>query len=357
MNVDKETGMLKKKEFAIEVLENDLFPHCKTKTEKVYLLGYMVNRLVRCCLGLVEEDDRDSYVNKRIETTGVLLNNLFRNYFNKLVRDMTKQIVREINNGSWKSNERYTNIINMTNIYKIVKPSTIENGLKRALATGDFGIKMMNTNKVGVAQVLNRLTYASSISHLRRINNPIDKGGKLVPPRKLHGSSWGFLCPSETPEGQSIGIVKNISYMTCITGSSNSSICEQHMLPYIEVLKEDETMDLFDKVKVFLNSRWVGITHRAIELFRDLKQKKTTGIINIYTSICFDYKEKEIRVYTDGGRLIRPLLRVKNNKELITTDIIERLDSHELQWNDLFVNLKIKRVCWNMLIANNNLMR
>jgi DNA-directed RNA polymerase beta subunit len=44
-------------------------------------------------------DDRDSYLNKRIELTGTLLNNLFRNYFNKLVKEMQKQVVREINNG------------------------------------------------------------------------------------------------------------------------------------------------------------------------------------------------------------------------------------------------------------------
>ena len=116
---------------------------------------------------------------------------------------MEKQIIREINNGSWKSTDDYENIINLTNIYKIVKSTTIENGLKRALSTGDFGIKHTNSNKVGVAQVLNRLNYVSSLSHARRISTPTDKSGKLIPPRKLHNTCWGFLCPAETPEGQS----------------------------------------------------------------------------------------------------------------------------------------------------------
>ena len=39
------------------------------------------------------------------------------------------------------------------------------------------------------------------LSHLRRVNTPIDKSGKLIPPRKLHSSHWGYVCPSETPEG------------------------------------------------------------------------------------------------------------------------------------------------------------
>ena len=40
---------------------------------------------------------------------------------------MQKQIIREINNGSWKSTENYEGIVNTTNIYKIIKSSTIEN--------------------------------------------------------------------------------------------------------------------------------------------------------------------------------------------------------------------------------------
>ena len=107
---------------------------------------------------------------------------------------MEKQVIREINSGSWRSTDDYDRIINLTNIYKIIKSTTIENGLKRALSTGDFGIKHSNSNKVGVAQVLNRLTYTSSLSHARRVSTPIDKSGKLIPPRKLHNTSWGFLC-------------------------------------------------------------------------------------------------------------------------------------------------------------------
>lgn len=194
MNMDKETGARKKSEFTMDILNNDLFPHCHTQLQKIYFLGYMTLRLLHAHFDLIKGDDRDSYVNKRIDCTGTLLNNLFRNYFNKLVKDMEKQIVREINTGSWKSTDDYENIINMTNIYKIVKSSTIENGIKRALATGDFGIKHANSNKVGVAQVLNRLTYVSSLSHARRISTPTDKSGKLVPPRKLHNTSWGFMC-------------------------------------------------------------------------------------------------------------------------------------------------------------------
>ena len=252
---------------------------------------------------------------------------------------MQKQVVREINNGSWKSNEDYGNIINLTNIYKIVKSTTIENGFKRALATGDFGIKQVNSNKVGVAQVLNRLTYISSLSHLRRVNTPIDKSGKLIPPRKLHNSTWGFLCPAETPEGGSVGVVKNISYMSTVTIVSNS----QPLREYIdsEVTQLDNETALQKYVKVFVNGAWVGISKDPLNLYNSLKEKKYKGIINIYTSIIFNYKSKEIVICNDAGRLVRPILKVRDNKILLTKDIITKVENGELQWDDLLTDCRI----------------
>jgi DNA-directed RNA polymerase II subunit RPB2 len=344
MNMDKETGSKKKHEFAIEVLNNDIFPHCKTEKQKIYMLGYMTNILLQTSFGWLLESDRDSYINKRVDLTGPLLNNLLRNYFNKLVKDMKKQIIREINTGSWKSNDDYENIITKTNIYKIVKSTTIEQGIKRALATGDFGIKQINSNKVGVAQVLNRLTYLSSLSHLRRVNTPIDKSGKLVPPRRLHNSTWGFLCPAETPEGQSIGIVKNLAYLAHITINSNSSGLYDYILPSIINIDtyDGSYKDLDDYVKVFINGAWVGITKEPKQIYDNLKEKKYKGIINIYTSIIFNSKLKEIRVCNDAGRITRPLLKVKNNKIAYCDTIIQKVKCGELNWDDLVVAIQLE---------------
>jgi len=341
INMTPEAGKQKKREFADEVILNDLFPHCKTKEQKIYFLGYMTNILLQTSFGWRNTDDRDSYVNKRLDSCGILLNNLFRNYFNKLVKDMQKQVVREIKNGSWQSTEDFGNIINMTNIYKIIKSTTIENGLKRALATGDFGVKQTNSNKVGVAQVLNRLTYISSLSHLRRVNTPIDKSGKLIPPRKLHPTSWGMLCPAETPEGQSVGVVKNLAYMTHLTIPSDSSGLYEYVSDYIIKVEDITPIESFKKVKVFINGSWVGIAKEPYSLYTSLKSKKHKGIINIYTSIIFDYKYLEIKICNDAGRLTRPLLRVKDNSLILTKDIITKLNNRELTWDDLACNVRI----------------
>jgi len=341
INMDKETGALKKRRFAMDILENDLFPHCQNSVQKKFFLGYMTNKLIQATFGYIKADDRDSYINKRIDLTGTLLNNLFRNYFNKLVKDMEKQVIREINGGSWRSTDDYERIINLTNVYKIIKSTTIENGLKRALSTGDFGVKHSSSNKVGVAQVLNRLTYTSSLSHARRISTPADKSGKLIPPRKLHNTSWGYFCPAETPEGQSVGLVKNLSYMAHITIHSNSAPLYEYIMPHVIDIRTMQPNAMYHAVKVFVNGAWVGITEHPIDLYNMLKEKKHKGIINIYTSIIFDYKLKEIRVCNDSGRLTRPLLRVKDNQMTLTPDNITKLNRGEIVWDDLLTDCRL----------------
>ena len=341
MNMDKETGSKKKRDFALEVLNNDLFPHCHTLKQKLYFLGHMTNRLIQTALGWIPASDRDSYINKRIDMTGTLLNNLFRNYFNKLVKEMQKNVIKEINSGSWKSSDDYESIINAANVCKFIKSTTIETGINRALSTGDFSIKHSNSSKVGVAQVLNRLTNAATLSHMRRVNTPIDKSGELIAPRKLHGTTFGYLCPAETPEGQSIGLVKNISQLTHLTISTNSASLYTYVAPHIKSLDEIAPIEAFNKVKVFVNGCWVGVTDLPQELYLEMKDKKYKGIINIYTSIVFDYKMMEIRICNDGGRMTRPLLRVANGRAVITQEIIDGLSQGDVSWNDLLTNCKL----------------
>jgi DNA-directed RNA polymerase beta subunit len=196
------------------ILEKEFLPHVgPDPRRKALYLGYMVNKLIHCYLGLWEMDDRDSYINKRIDTPGVLMANLFRQYYGKVIKDMKNMIAKEINTGSWKATGKFSNIINKVNIYKIIKSTVVESGMKYALATGNWGIKS-NKNKQGVAQVLNRLTFNATLSHLRRCNTPIEKTGKLIQPRKLHSTQYGFICPAEcfdpdTPILQWNGTIKN----------------------------------------------------------------------------------------------------------------------------------------------------
>ena len=70
------------------------------------------------------------------------------------------------------------------------------------------------------SQVLNRLTYASTLSHLRRLNSPIGRDGKLAKPRQLHNSLWGMICPAETPE---VSRIRDSKVKVGISGAGSSA--------------------------------------------------------------------------------------------------------------------------------------
>lgn len=350
------------------VLEKEFLPHVGPTFEKKALyLGYMVNKLIKCFSGLKEFDDRDSYINKRIDTPGILMANLFRQYYGKVIKDMKNMIQKEINNGGWKATNKFINVINKVNVNnKIIKSSIIDSGLRYALATGNWGIKS-NKNKQGVAQVLNRMTYNSTVSHLRRVNTPIEKSGKLVQPRKLHPTQWGIICPSETPEGASVGLVKNLSMAANITISSNSTNVRE-LLDELGVIPFSPSMIhmLNTKTKVVVNGDIMGIHENPDVLFKDLKDLKTKGCINIFTGIVWNILEKELSISTEGGRCIRPVFKVKDitNMEpetyayvmdknntwqdiLVGSEVVEFLDVEEtntslvaMKYNDLFKQAK-----------------
>lgn len=318
------------------VLEKEFLPHVgKDFYKKALYLGYMVNKLIKCFLGLCDFDDRDSYINKKVDTPGVLMANLFRQYYGKVVKDMKNMIQKEINSGGWKATGKFINVVNKINISKIVKSTIIDSGMRYALATGNWGIKS-NKNKQGVAQVLNRLTYNSMISHLRRINTPIEKSGKLVQPRKLHPTQWGIICPAETPEGASVGLVKNLAVAAGITIASNSTNVREIITSLGTIPFDPLNVKMFanKETRIVINGDIIGIHPNPKLLYLDLIKLKRSGTINPYTSIVWSIQDNELRVCTEGGRCVRPLYSVFREDD--TPKILNIAD--DMDWDDIMIN-------------------
>jgi DNA-directed RNA polymerase II subunit RPB2 len=323
------------------VLQKEFLPHTGAGfPKKALYLGYMVNKLLRCFLGINELDDRDSYINKRIDTPGVCMANLFRQHYGRVVKYVRNMVQKEINSDAWRATGRFINVMNRHNIYKIIKPTVIESGLKYGLATGNWGMKSARMRQ-GVAQVLNRMTYMATLSHLRRVNTPIEKTGKLVQPRKLHPTQWGVICPSETPEGQSIGLVKNLTITATVTIASNSEFVhvqlrELGMLPFTDMNSFD--LRLFcGGTKVFVNGDIVGVHLAPSSLDAGLRRLKRCGVISVHTSIAWYVMRNEMYVSTEGGRCIRPLY-IMNDDGTVRLDsgVADAYDKGiRTKWSDL----------------------
>lgn len=299
----------------------DFLPHVSTadhfENAKSYFLGYMVNRLLSGHLGRASEDDRDHYGKKRLDMAGALLGSLFHNLFRKMIKRARDYLGRQITMD--KRNE------DGPNLNLAFQESIIENGLRYALATGNWGEnKLGEPAKNGVSQVLNRLTFASTLSHLRRLNTPLAKSGKLTKPRQLHNTHWGMVCPAETPEGQACGLVKNLSLMSFVTvGSSSDELIEILENEQVTRLLQINPEDIGDSTKVFVNGNWIGIHNNASQLVESLRDMRRSLRVPKEVSIVRDFLNKEIRFYTDAGRIQRPLFIVEENKIKLKSEHIQ----------------------------------
>uniref|UniRef100_A0A674P716 DNA-directed RNA polymerase II subunit RPB2 n=1 Tax=Takifugu rubripes TaxID=31033 RepID=A0A674P716_TAKRU len=317
--------------YAKEVLQKEMLPHvgvsdfCETK--KAYFLGYMVHRLLLAALGRRELDDRDHYGNKRLDLAGPLL--AFCSEGTNLLKEIRIYAQKFIDRGK------------DFNLELAIKTRIISDGLKYSLATGNWGdVKKAHQARAGVSQVLNRLTFASTLSHLRRVNSPIGRDGKLAKPRQLHNTLWGMVCPAETPEGHAVGLVKNLALMAYISvGSQPSPILEFLEEWSMENLEEISPAAIADATKIFVNGCWVGIHKDPEQLMNTLRKlRRQMDIIVSEVSMIRDIREREIRIYTDAGRICRPLLIVEKQKLLLKRRHIDQLKEREYNnysWQDL----------------------
>ena len=342
-----------KKGYVYSLLETEYLPHVKfggeklpsgtaqktIEARKMILTAWIIRKLILTAQGLMKIDDRDAYPNKRVVTTGALLTHLFRQLFQKVCKDIRSKFVHEVNNDTWKKREtpRPLEVLNINNLYKILKVSTIEGKLKQALATGNFTVQGLGTTstastatKVGVSQVLNRLSYSATLSHLRRIQTPVEKSGKLLAPRKLHGTSWGYVCPVETPEGHSVGIVKGMSMLTSVTQHTSSLVVLSVLndLPYeMSWITDLNNMSRHKGTMIIVNGVIVGYTPNPKAVYDYLKKSKLSFRLHPHTGISWKIQQDIINVETDGGRFVRPMFRVENGKML-------EKPSNALEWND-----------------------
>jgi DNA-directed RNA polymerase II subunit RPB2 len=311
---------------ARKVLNNRFLPHLGTSeaedanAKKAFFLGYMVNRLCHAALGRVTEDDRDHYGKKRMELAGVMMSNLFKQQF-KIQRLNAEKSLR------YSAKKKGADI----QLQSLFHTDIITKGIRTALATGNWGgMTKGQPARTGVAQVLNRLTFASTLSHLRRLTTPLSKKDKLAKPRQLHNTHWGMICPCETPEGAPIGLVKNLSLMAYVSvGVPQSTVHKVliHNFAMEELSKDSSPAAIFKKTKIFVNGSWLGVTDQPEHVLSKLRgiRRLTDQAELKEISIVRDIMNREIRIYTDHGRVQRPLFVVERGNLKLQPSHIKRI--------------------------------
>ena len=323
-------GMLE--EFQIKraetLLDWGLLPHLgkqpENRKEKTQFLGEAACKLLELKLGWIRPDDKDHYGNKVIKFAGQMLADLFRTAFRNLVRDMKYQLERS-------GQKRGINAVSAA-----IRPGIISDKLNNAIATGNWG-----RGRVGVTQLLDRTNYLSTISHLRRVQSPLSRTQPNFEARDLHSTHFGRICPSETPEGSNCGLVKNLALSAMISESvSSEEIIEKlfeigtaHFLEVKDPVKKDGT-------RVFVDGKLIGYHKDGEKLSSSLRELRRTSKIHPHVGISFDQPEQEgstkrLYVNCNAGRVLRPVIIVKDGKSALTQDLLEKILKNLLHWNDL----------------------
>ena len=332
-----------------DILNVECFPHVGIDESSWYnkacFLAHMTRKVLWVNSARIPNDDRDAYPNKRVDLPGFLLANLFRTYFTtKMIKDIRASVAKEIHGGSWRASGNFEDILNVSNVNKMIKSVILEVGLKTSLATGNFGsAKAGGPTKIGVSQVLNRLNYISGVSHLRRISTPIEKTGKLVLPRKLHNTQWGYICPSETPEGHGVGVVKNMSSTAIVSIYSNPGIVRDYIatMKKLVPLNACSATEKHTNTRLFVNGAWLGILKNkdAIGVLEKLRYAKRSGRIHVQTGIIWRAALREIWITTEAGRMLRPLFFAPAIREVAadTTGLLAEHINSMKTWEEIMM--------------------
>ena len=323
-------GMLE--EFQIKraetLLDWGLLPHLgkhpENRKEKAQFLGEAACKLLELKLGWIEIDDKDHYGNKVIKFAGQMLADLFRTAFRNLVRDMKYQLERS-------GQKRGINAVAAA-----VRPGIISDKLNNAIATGNWG-----RGRVGITQLLDRTNYLSTISHLRRVQSPLSRTQPNFEARDLHSTHFGRICPSETPEGSNCGLVKNLALSAIISTNVDSSDIRQKL----DDMGVADFLDVNNSVKktgtrVFLDGKFIGYFADGQELISSLRELRRNNKVNPHVGISLHTPEEEgatkrLYINCNAGRVLRPVILIKDGKSLLTNELIDKISKKLVSWTDL----------------------
>ena len=312
--------------------------------QKAYFLGNIVYKLLRVSLKIDAPTDRDSFKFKRIELSGALIFDLFKEYYALQQQHIRLSMDREYFKDPKKYEKNFVGLIQM-NYQEFFRERIVENGFKKAFK-GNWGATE-HTKRIGVIQDLNRLSYNSFLSHLRKINLPMDSSAKIVKPRMLHGSQWGMIDPVDSPDGANIGFHKHLAFGTRITNQCSAYPMMQWLREVVKMhlLEECTRMFLHYTTKVFVNGTWVGAVTRPEETMRLIRLHRRNALIPIYVSCQWDIKNNEIHIYTDAGRLCRPIFYIDEDTGRPSYDkeeILEMIQRGKASWEQMTTGFTAK---------------
>ena len=143
---------------------------------------------------------------------------------------------------------------------------------------------------------------------------------------------------------KSIGVVKNLALLANITTGTNSVLVRELVETRENIIDSDQYLSFVKNEgesisRVYVNGLLVGITQKPQELYQEIKLLKDEKTLGDQVSIILNTDDSEIRIFSDAGRYIRPVLNMSEGKLLYNSEI-----HSNLTWEDLLDQNVIKYI-------------
>ncbi|OMO69360.1 hypothetical protein COLO4_29107 [Corchorus olitorius] len=247
-------------------------------------------------------DNRDDFRNKRFELASELLERELKVHINHARRRMDKALQRDLyQDRTIRPIEHY------------LDGTIVTNGLSRAFSTGAWSHSYKKMERIsGVVANLGRANPLQTMVDLRKTRQQVQYTGKVGDARYPHPSHWGKVCFLSTPDGENCGLVKNLATTGLVSTNIVESIVDKLFDSGMEELVNDTSSSLDGKDKIFLNGEWVGVCEDSLSFAAEVRRKRRMTELPHQVEIKRDEHKGEVRIFTDAGRILRPLLVVKN---------------------------------------------
>ncbi len=330
--LEKKFAMGQAKEYRVKkvesIIDRSLLPHLGVKKEdrrrKALYLGRMARSVLELSLGIRPEDDKDHYANKRLKLAGDLMEDLFRNAFLALMKDLKYQLEKGYNKNK------------AVKISTAIRSDAFTQKIYHAMSTGNW-----IGGRTGVSQLLDRTSNMSTLSHMRRVTSPLTRSQPHFEARDLHPTQWGRLCPNETPEGQNCGLVKNYALIVDVSEGIDPSIVRKELESRGLEEVVGSLRDVASHAKVYLNGDLVGLHPKPDWLVSELRGMRRRGELSHEVNIRFDRDMNEVIINCDQGRLRRPLLVVENRDVRLNRRMLEDLESGKISITRDLINMGV----------------
>jgi DNA-directed RNA polymerase II subunit RPB2 len=327
--LDNKFTRKKNKKYIDHIIQNEFLPHCGSKVQKMFFLGLSLRKLINTCLNIIPVDHIDDYTNKRITCTGTLLALLTRQLIRKQIRNCQLHVNKILERNQSQYFELY--------LVEHFDWKRVTHGLQYAINTGNWGIQKGTGNQTGISQVINSTNMLSILSHMRQVNTPLNRDGKMSNRRQLELSHLGILCCAETPEGKSVGFLSNFAFFTKLRHRCTSTYIKDILKRYMNVIpvRHVETK-LFSKFMVFVKGIPFGFTDNAIALVRIYKFCRKRYLVPMTSNIRYHKETNCIYIDLDENDCIRPIINASKLNLLIFVVQTYKHYMHFL-WNRLLI--------------------